>query len=586
MNTQVHNVKLTGRATSPGLVLGRAFLYFEQEPPAETYEIQRHQVREELERIEQAVKTVRTDLKVSARRIEARTDEKLGAIFEAHELMLEDQGLRQEIHQEVERELVSATQALARVFRRWERKFHDMTHEVQQQRADDVADLGRRLLREMAGVKTTTLEKMPTGRVLVARRLLPSDTVALPRRAVAGIVVEFGGPGSHAALLARALGIPTVAQIPDLTKTIADGDTLVVDGFLGEVIRNPDAATRARYGRKIKRAEHDLAQAQTLSREPACTADGTAVAVLANVGWREDAVAAVANGADGVGLYRLEQFYLARKTPATVLELIEELRATFAPVRSQPLTVRLLDLGGDKPLHFLKLPPEDNPFLGQRGVRLLLRFPDLLDTQLRALLEFARDHDVRILVPMVTLAEDMAQVRRRLEAIAKELGIEKLPPLGAMIETPAAALTVAAILEQADFLSIGTNDLTQYTMAASRENELVSGYYAEDHPAVLRLVGLTVHEAGQTPVAVCGELAGQLEAVPTLLKLGVRVLSVAPPLVPGVKAAVRKTLLSVEDRAIATPSAGRSGPGGSAEPGKSSSWSRHGRSRRPPASQP
>lgn len=551
MKAKAQNIKLTGRATSPGLVIGRAFLYFEQEPPAESYEIQRHQVSEELQRIEQAVKTVRGDLKVSARRIEARTDAKLGAIFQAHELMLEDQGLRQEIHNEIERELVSATQALARVFRRWERKFHDMTQEVQRQRADDVADLGRRLLREMAGVKTTTLEKMPTGRVLVARRLLPSDTVALPRRAVAGIVVEFGGPGSHAALLARALGIPTVAQIPNLTRTITDGDTVVVDGFRGEVIHHPDAATRARYGGKIKRAEHELSRAQTLSREPACTADGTAVAVLANVGWREDAVAAVANGADGVGLYRLEQFYLARKTPATVPELLEELRATFAPVRHQPLTVRLLDLGGDKPLPFLKLPPEDNPFLGQRGVRLLLRFPDLLETQLRALLEFSRDHDVRILVPMVTLAEDMAQVRRRLEALAKELGIQQLPPLGAMIETPAAALTVAALLQQADFLSLGTNDLTQYTMAASRENELVSGYYAEDHPAVLRLVGLTVQEAGQTPVAVCGELAGQLEAVPTLLKLGIRMLSVAPPLVPGVKAAVRATSLAAGNKPTA-----------------------------------
>lgn len=550
MNTQAHNVKLVGRATSPGLVIGEAFIYFEQEALAEPYEIQRHQVSEELHRIEQAVQTVRADLKVSAQRIEARTDAKLGAIFEAHELMLEDEGLREEIHNEVERELVSATQALARVFRRWERKFHDMTHEVQRQRAEDVADLGRRLLREMAGVKTTTLEKMPTGRVLVARRLLPSDTVALPRRAVAGIVVEFGGPGSHAALLARALGIPTVAQIPNLMKAIGDGDTLVVDGFLGEVIRNPDAGTRERYHRRIKSVAEHLARAQQLSREPARTADGTAVTVLANVGWREDAVAAAENGADGVGLYRLEQFYLSRKTPATTPELVAELRATFAPVRDQPVTVRLLDLGGDKPLPFLKLPPEDNPFLGQRGVRLLLRFPDLLDTQLRALLEFSRDHDLRILVPMVTLAEDMAQVRRRLASIAQEMGVEKLPPLGAMIETPAAALCVSAILQHADFLSLGTNDLTQYTMAASRENGLVSDYYAEDHPAVLRLVRLTVEEAGRTVVAVCGELAGRLDAVPTLLKLGVRVLSVAPPLVPGVKEAVRKTSLAAADNGL------------------------------------
>lgn len=551
MKTKGHNVRLAGRTTSPGLVIGQAFIYLEQEALAEAYEIQRHQVDDELHRIERAVKTVRTDLKISARRIEARTDEKLGAIFQAHELMLQDERLRREIHDEVERELISATQALARVFRRWERKFRDMTHEVQQQRAEDVADLGRRLLREMAGVKTTTLEKMPTGRVLVARRLLPSDTVALPRRAVVGIVVEFGGPGSHAALLARALGIPTVAQIPNLTKTIGVNDTLVVDGFRGEVILNPDASTRERYRKRIKSVRQGFSRAKELSHEPACTLDGTAIAVMANVGWREDATSAAENGADGVGLYRLEQFYLSRKTPSTAPELVEELRATFAPLREKPITVRLLDLGGDKPLPFLKLPPEDNPFLGQRGVRLLLRFPDLLDSQLRALLELCRDRDVRILVPMVTLADEMAQVRRRLEAIAREMSMEKLPPLGAMIETPAAALTVGTIVQQADFLSIGTNDLTQYTMAASRENGLVSDYFVEDHPAVLRLVRMTVEEAGQTTVAVCGELAGRLDAVPALLKIGVRGFSVAPPLVPGIKEAIRKTSLPDKETQIA-----------------------------------
>jgi len=551
MPAKEHNVRLAGRTTSPGLALGRAFIYLEQEALAEAYEIQRHQVDDELHRIERAVKTVRTDLKVSARRIEARTDEKLGAIFQAHELMLQDEGLRREIHDEVERELISATQALARVFRRWERKFRDMTHEVQQQRAEDVADLGRRLLREMAGVKTTTLEKMPTGRVLVARRLLPSDTVALPRRAVVGIVVEFGGPGSHAALLARALGIPTVAQIPNLMKTIGGSDTLVVDGFLGEVILNPDANTRERCRKRIRSVREGFSRAKARSHEPARTLDGTAIAVMANAGWREDVTAAAENGADGVGLYRLEQFYLARKTPATAPELVGELRAAFAPLRDRPVTVRLLDLGGDKPLPFLKLPPEDNPFLGQRGVRLLLRFPDLLDAQLKALLELSRDHDVRILVPMVTLADEMAQVRHRLAAIAREMSVEKPPPLGAMIETPAAALTVGAIAQQASFLSIGTNDLTQYTMAASRENGLVSDYFVEAHPAVLRLVRLTVEEAGQAGVAVCGELAGRLDAIPALLGIGVRALSVAPPLVPTVKEAVRKTSLSDQERGFA-----------------------------------
>ncbi|MEO6028250.1 MAG: phosphoenolpyruvate--protein phosphotransferase, partial [Candidatus Binatia bacterium] len=440
-------------------------------------------------------------------------------------------------------ELISAAQALARVFRRWERTFREMVQPAQQKTAEDLADLRRRLLRELTGVKTTALEKMPAGRVLVARRLLPSDTVALPRRAVAGIVLEFGGPGSHAAILAEALGIPTVAQIPNAREIIADDDVVIVDGFRGEIVVNPDAATLAHYTEQIASVQVRGAELKQLARQPACLRDGTTIAVMANVGCREDVSTAVEHGADGVGLYRLEQFYLSRKTPPTAAELLADLREMFAPLRGKPITVRLLDLGGDKPLPFLKLAPEENPFLGRRGVRLLLRYPDLLDTQLQALWQFAREHEVRVLVPMVTLAEEMAEVRMRFATVANDRGHNALPPLGAMIETPAAALSVADIIAHADFLSIGTNDLTQYTMAAGRENPLVSEYFREDHPAVLRLVRIVVEEASAIPVAVCGELARQLAAIPTLLKLGIRSLSVAPPLVPGVKEAVRQAAL-------------------------------------------
>jgi phosphoenolpyruvate-protein kinase (PTS system EI component) len=212
----------------------------------------------------------------------------------------------------------------------------------------------------------------------------------------------------------------------------------------------------------------------------------------------------------------------------------------FAPLGRKPITVRLLDLGADKPVSFLNFPIEDDPFLGCRGVRLLLRYPDLLETQLKALLEFSRDHELRILVPMVTLADDMAEVRRRLRAIADRAGLGTLPPLGAMIETPAAALTISDIIQHADFLSIGTNDLTQFTMAAGRENPLVNDYFVESHPAVLRLIRIVVEEAGDTPVAICGELAAQLDCISTLLNLGVRNLSVAPPLVPSVKEIIRQ----------------------------------------------
>ena len=538
---ETQNLRIAGKGTSPGLVIGPAFVYRDHpenlSPPRD---IKRHQIEEELSDIERAVRIVRGDLKISAQRIEAQTGPKLAAIFEAHEEMLQDPSLRREIRDEVEGTLIDASQALARVFLRWEEKFRATGQEMLQDRADDLVDLQGRLLREIAGVKTTALEKMPPGRVLVARRLFPSDTVALPRCGVLGIVLEFGGPGSHAALLARALGIPTVALIPDATERISDGQEVIVDAFEGEVILSPDEGTRSRYEESIRKAQEETLQARSLSLEPVRTADGMEIAVMANVGCGEDVIVAAENGADGVGLYRIEQFYLSRKTPPSVPELLAELRSALAPLQGKRITIRLLDLGADKPVPYVQFPSEDDPLLGRRGVRLLLTYPDLLDTQLKALLELAQEHEVHILVPMVTLAEDMERIRRRLREVADAAGIEKLPPLGAMIETPAAALCVGDIIKHSDFLSIGTNDLTQFTMAAGRENPLVNRYYLENHPAVLRLVGIVLEEAGQTPVSVCGELAANLTSIPSLLKLGLRTLSVAPPLVPSAKQAIRR----------------------------------------------
>ncbi|TSA29988.1 MAG: phosphoenolpyruvate--protein phosphotransferase [Verrucomicrobiaceae bacterium] len=539
--SESRNLKIVGRSTSPGLVIGPAFVYHDRpdklSPPRA---IGRNQVEEELSDIERAVRIVRGDLKISAQRIEAQTGPKLAAIFDAHEEMLQDPSLRREIRDEVEGTLIDASQALARVFLRWEEKFRATGEEILKDRADDLIDLQGRLLREIAGVKTTALEKMPPGRVLVASRLFPSDTVALPRRGVLGIILEFGGPGSHAALLARALGIPTVALIPNATERIADAQEVIVDAFAGEVILSPDAATRSQYEESIRMAQEESLQARHLSMEPVRTTDGKEVAVMANVGCGEDITVAVENGADGIGLYRIEQFYLARNTPPSVAELLTELRGALAPFHGKMITIRLLDLGADKPVPFVQFPSEDDPFLGRRGVRLLLQYPDLLDVQLKALLELAREHDVHILVPMVTLAGDMERVRRRLREIADAAGISRLPPLGAMIETPAAALCVAELIPHSDFFSIGTNDLTQFTMAAGRENPLVNDYFLEDHPAVLRLVRIVLDEAGQTPVSVCGELAADLKSIPSLLKLGLRSLSVAPPLAPAVKEAIRR----------------------------------------------
>ncbi|HWH67922.1 MAG TPA: phosphoenolpyruvate-utilizing N-terminal domain-containing protein, partial [Candidatus Sulfotelmatobacter sp.] len=308
------NVRLAGHAIAQGLAIGQAFLYREKlEALAESYWIEEHQVEEELRRLERAIEVVAQDLRVSAQRIESAATAKLGAIFEAHEVMLQDPALRQEVHKLVTEDLIRAEHALARAFGRREKKFRQMTEAKPRQYADDVADLAQRLLREMAGIKVTSLEKMPPGRVLVARRLLPSDTIALPRRGVAGIVAEFGGPGSHVALLAEALGIPTVAQIPNLLHKVAEEDLLLVDGFRGEVVLNPDTATQARYRQETRGAQARRMELLHAAGQPARTRDGAIITVMANVSCRDDAATAAQNGADGVGLYRLEGFYLARK---------------------------------------------------------------------------------------------------------------------------------------------------------------------------------------------------------------------------------------------------------------------------------
>lgn len=521
--------------------MGKAFVYFSDfDSLSLPQTISEKQIVEELEHIESAVRKVKDDLKISAGRIEAHAGAELASIFEVHEVMLEDSSLRDEIRDEIERELSTAAMALTRVFDRRKDKFRAHKNETVRERADDLEDLQGRLLRKIAGVRTTALEAMPGGRVLIAHRLLPSDTVALPERAVAAIVLEFGGAGSHAAILARALGIPTVAEIPEATRIIKDHQMLIVDGNSGEIILDPDVSAQVFFRSRIDQFKLETEEVKRRSHELPCVYDEMTVAVTANIGCLEDAVVAADNGAEGVGLYRTEQFYLSRNTPPSKEGLLNEFRKTFAPLLGKPITVRLLDLGADKPVEFVHFAREDDPFLGRRGVRLLLHYPDLLDTQLEALLEFAQEQDVRILVPMVTLAADMERIRRRLCELARRSGITKLPLLGAMIETPAAALSIKEIIPYADFFSIGTNDLTQYTMAAGRENPLVSGYFIENHPAILRLLGLILEDSGETPVSICGELGAQADMIPTLLKIGIRSFSVAPPLVPRVKETVRQ----------------------------------------------
>src|SRR5262245_19565082 len=533
-------VTLTGLRIAPGLGMGGAWVVGDKlECRGDAHHIDPREVERELSRIRAAFDKTRAELAEAARRVEEQFNAHLADIFHAHEMMLDSLLSSTEFVQELQGSLVTAEAVVRRVFRRWQEKFHSLSGETFQQRADDLADLGRKVLRHLEGKDADRLQNVPAGSVLVLRRLLPSDVVALSRREMAAIVVESLGHGSHAALLVREKGIPTVADFPGILERIGDGDEVLVDAYRGAIVIAPEGATRAAFHERLQHYHATLARCKGACRHPARTVDGAVVRVEANLGASDDVELALDNGADGVGLFRLEQLYLTRDLPPTEAELLDELRAITAPLRDTPLTMRLLDIGGDKPVPFLHLPAEANPLLGQRGVRLLLEYPQLAQTQLAALLRLSQERHLRILVPMVTLEEDIAAMREVFDTMCTKLGLPQRPALGAMIETPAAALSVPAIGRHVDFLCVGTNDLTQYTLAAGRDDPSVNRYFRDTHASLLRLLGIIVADAREMPLTLCGELAGREEMLPQLLALGLRSFSVAPPLIPGTKELIR-----------------------------------------------
>jgi len=505
----------------------------------EFYDIEDPQVEGELKGLDRALASISDDLNVLANRVEKEIDSELSGVFHAHLAMVQDPSLRKEVEREITEELVSAGTAVRTVFRRWERRFRSMEAEVARQKGEDMRDLARRLVSALAGVHGHALEEIPRGSILVANRLLPSDTVFLARNTAAGAVLEVGGKGSHAALFAREIGLPCVAGFSDLLDTVSDGSLAIVDAYEGEVIFNPTPKQRKAFHKKEEQRRAATVQARTLAHRPVVTKEGKHIGVLANVGDAQDTRVAVDNGADGVGLYRLEQIYLGRQSPPSMAELLEEMQNTLQPAKGLPVYVRLLDVGADKPLPFIEAPKESNPSLGLRGIRFLLEYPDLLHSQLGALLELSSNYDLHILVPMVTLPRDLAAVKESLRDAASKARKSSHLKLGAMIETPASALAARNLVEYADFLSFGTNDLTQYSFAADRENAAVEAYFDDTHEVIFRLISMVHEDLPHVPLSVCGELAGRAEATSRLLECGVTSLSVVPPSIPMIKEAVR-----------------------------------------------
>jgi len=533
------NRQLLGKGISPGFVRGKAYIFKDiLERDYKLYSITEQETENEYTRIEQAFENILNDLTRLTKRVERELDGDFADIFSSHKMILKDPSLLQDIKTELEKERVNAERVIKTVFARYQYNLSSMEHSLLRDRADDIADLAKRLLRSLLGVEHL-LETVPSDVILVSKRLLPSDIVFLRKKSVSGIVVEYCGTASHSAILAREMGIPAVAGITDILEIIENGEELLIDGITGRVILHPDDEQREDFNQRKREYDKVLVNANKSCQNPAITRDGTRISVMANIGSFEDALIASRNGADGIGLYRLEQLYFRQKTLPIENEISNKLCMSLKPVEDLPITIRLLDTCADKELPYLNYPPETNPLFGRRGIRLLLDYRELMSPQINVLLKLSLKFSLRILIPMVTLAEDMRQVREIIETTAKQLGINKIPPVGAMIETPAAALCAAEIARYADFFSIGTNDLTQYVMAAGREEEFLSHYYIQNHPAVLKLMHQVCEAIPDYEIEVCGELAGYPEAIPVLLEMGIKHLSVLPLRIPIIKERIR-----------------------------------------------
>ena len=430
---------LSGRCIAPGLGIGRAWVVGDElKCGGKSGAILANQVDDELARLKTCLDETLAELDHYAQRIEAEFDSTLAGVFRAHGVMLRDLFLTAEFEQELRTSLLTAEAIVRRVLKRWYQKFEAIEDQSLRQRADDLMDLGRNIIRRLRGETDAGLAAIPAESVLIVERLLPSDVVRLPKANVMAVIVESLGQGSHAALLAREKGIPTITEIPGLLSRVTSGMELLVDGFLGTLVIDPDARAKTDFAARLAKWRATLVHCKDKCREPARTLDGQLIRVEANVGIKDDVEIALDNGADGVGLLRIEELYFSKPAPPTEDELAAELKKLIAPLGNRPVTIRLLDIGGDKPLPYLRLLATSNPVLGRRGVRLLLDYSQLVRTQLGAISRLSEEFTLRVLIPMVTLEDDLRQMRDAFDAMCSERKIKECPEFGAMLETPAA----------------------------------------------------------------------------------------------------------------------------------------------------
>lgn len=535
---------LAGIPASRGVCIGPVFQFVRQEIIIEDFKAENPSA--ELARLEKALSTARDQISTIYEKALKEANSADAEIFQAHRMILEDPELIKEIQKKIQNEHVTAEYALQTTAQAFSDMMAAMKNEYFAARALDILDVSNRTLRVLLGIAETPTADLRSPSVIVADDLSPSDTVMLDKALVKGFCMARGSSTSHTAILARGLGIPAVAGVGQQALEIKNGTIVILDGTKGEVRVAPDQAMLDDYQRRIESAQNLQTAALQHAHEPAVTLDGVRVEVVANIGNVEGARSALENGAEGVGLLRTEFLYLERNSLPTEEEQYQAYRAILDVFGELPVILRTLDVGGDKEIPYMGLAAETNSFLGQRALRLCLMRPDIFKPQIRAALRAGVERNLKIMFPMVATAYEVREARKVLDACALELKNEGIPfaeniEIGIMVEIPSAALVADQLAREVDFFSIGTNDLSQYTMAADRTNPKVACLSNAFFPAVLRLVRDVIREAHAQGkwVGMCGELAGEPLAAPILLGLGLDEFSMSPPMVPVLKQILR-----------------------------------------------
>jgi phosphoenolpyruvate-protein phosphotransferase len=508
---------------------------------------QRHveDVHREIAHLDAALKQAREEIHALLLQTREHIGSKEAAVFETHELFLDDPDLLKQVHATIQAQSISAAYAWQEGIAQYTTQLRAIGNEYLAARTADVEDVAQRVLRILEGINAPT-SKLTEPVVIAATELAPSDTILFDKEKIRAFCTAAGGATSHVAILAKALGIPAITGLGTGISQLRNGMQVVVDGTTGEVLLEPDAETFAAYQHRAERLAQIQQDALQLAQQPATTLDGVCVEVVANIGAPEQAAEALTCGAEGVGLLRTEFLFLEREAAPDEDEQVAVYCSVLETMGTRPVVVRTLDIGGDKPAPYLRMPTENNPFLGIRGTRLALAKPDIFQTQLRALLRAGVGHTLKLMFPMVATSEEVRAIREHLQRAAATLAEQNVSytehvEVGIMIELPAAALMADTLIELVDFFSIGTNDLAQYTLAADRTNPEVVTLADALHPAVLRQIRMVIeaaHARGKW-VGLCGELAGDPFAIPVLLGLELDEFSVTPRSIPLVKQVIR-----------------------------------------------